>query len=227
MAVKGIIFDLNGVLWWDGDLQEHAWRQFSGELRGWPLSPDELAVHVHGRNNRHTLEVLTGRRIDGDELVWLTQRKEAIYRQLCLEQGSAFRLSPGAPELLDFLAAHGIPRTIATASEKTNLEFFARHLSLAKWFDLDKIVYDDGTRPGKPAPDIYLQAASNLGLPPAQCMVVEDSRSGIAAAYAAGIGHIVALGPADRHGELARLAGVDRVVDSLWELPRELFLSRR
>jgi beta-phosphoglucomutase len=76
-------------------------------------------------------------------------------------------------------------------------------------------------RPGSPAPDIYLRAARNLGLAPVQCRVVEDSWSGIEAAHAAGIGHIVALGPAERHHELARLAGVVEVIENLGQLPSE------
>jgi HAD superfamily hydrolase (TIGR01509 family) len=180
-----------------------------------------MRVHVHGRNNRHTLQHLTGRQVEGDELRQLVQQKEAIYRKLCLEQGDDFTLSPGAEELLDFLAAHGIPRTIATASERTNLEFFVDWLRLGRWFTLESIVYDDGTRPGKPAPHVYLQAARNLGLAPGQCAVVEDSESGIQAAHAAGIGCIVALGPSDRHRHLAQQQGVTRVVESLREFPRE------
>jgi HAD superfamily hydrolase (TIGR01509 family) len=218
MTFQGIIFDFNGVLWWDGHLQEQSWRQFSAELRGWLLSAGEIAVHVHGRNNGYTLEYLLGRPVAGEELRELTQRKETIYRQLCLDQGEAFKLSPGAEDVLDYLAARQIPRTIATASEKTNLDFFAAHLHLDRWFDVGLIVYDDGTRPGKPAPDMCLQAARNLGLAPAQCVVVEDSRSGIQAAHAAGIGHIVALGPADKHDELARSPGVCEALESLGEL---------
>jgi len=221
MTYQGIIFDLNGVLWWDGALQERAWRQYSAGLRGRPLTADEQAVHVHGRNNRHTLEYLVGRPITGEELLRLTLEKEAIYWRLCLEQGPGFQLSPGATDLLEFLAAHEVPRTIATAAERNSVDFFVAHLHLDCWFDVGLIAYDDGTRPGKPAPDMYLQAASNLGLAPAQCLVVEDSQSGIQAAHAAGIGYIVALGPAERQEELGKLAGVDQVIESLEELPRE------
>jgi len=219
MEFEGTIFDFNGVLWWDSHLQGQAWRQFSAEIRGTPFSEEEIAVHVHGRNNRHSLEYLTGRDLEKDELEQLTQQKESIYRQLCLDQGSNFKLSPGAIELLDFLLTHHIPCTIATASEKSNLDFFIEQLDLGKWFELERIVYDDGTRPGKPAPDIYVQAARNLNLEPARCVVVEDSLSGLQAAHAAGIGYIIALGPQDLH--LAQLEGVCQVVESLQQVPKE------
>ena len=222
MKFQGLIFDFNGVLWWDTHLHEFAWKQFSEQIRGVSLSSEEITTHLHGRNNQHTLEYLTGNSVVGNELEYLTQQKEGIYRKLCLKQESTFKLSPGAIELLDYLVAQHIEHTIATASEKTNLDFFVEHLSLEKWFDLKKIVYDDGLRPSKPAPDVYLEAANRLGLSPAQCIVVEDSYSGIEAAHTAGIGHIIALGSADTHHQLSELDGVNSVVESLADIPKEL-----
>jgi beta-phosphoglucomutase-like phosphatase (HAD superfamily) len=64
---------------------------------------------------------------------------------------------------------------------------------LPRWFDIEKIVYSDGKIKGKPAPDIYIIAARNLGLKPEECIVIEDAVSGIEAARAAGIGKIVAI----------------------------------
>jgi beta-phosphoglucomutase-like phosphatase (HAD superfamily) len=222
---QGLIFDLNGVLWWDGHLQEQSWRQFSATIRGTPLTEAEMDVHVYGRNGRHTLEYLTGRTVVGEELQQLVEQKERIYRQLCLDQGKDFKLSPGAVELLAFSVAHHIPHTIATASGKANLDFLVRCLRLDAWFDVAKVVYDDGTRPGKPAPDFYLQAVRNLGLEPAQCVVIEDSASGIQAARAAGIGYTVALGPVHRQEQLARL-GASQVVETLQQVPKEqLFIK--
>ena len=58
-------------------------------------------------------------------------------------------------------------------------------------------------------------------LEPAQCVVVENSQSGIEAAYEAAIGHIVALGPVDKHHRLMKLKGVNRVVETLEEIPKE------
>ncbi|MEI8132936.1 MAG: HAD family hydrolase, partial [Leptolinea sp.] len=103
-------------------------------------------------------------------------------------------LSPGAVELLDFLVQHDIPRSIATSLEKENIEFFRQHFQLARWFAQKHIVYDDGTRPTKPAPHVYLWAAALLGLTTPDCVVVEDSPPGIQAAKSAGIGCIIALG---------------------------------
>jgi HAD superfamily hydrolase (TIGR01509 family) len=224
MKFEGIIFDFNGVLWWDGHLQEAAWQTFAEQLRGRPFTNEEIAVQVHGRNNRHTLEYLTGQKLTSQQVHQLSEQKETIYRQMCLALGQQFQLSPGAVDLLDFLVANKIPHTIATASGKSNVDFFINNLDLGRWFNLDQIVYDNGTRRGKPAPDFYRDAAQILQIAPEKCVVVEDSRSGMAAAQAAGIGHIVALGPPLTHDRLAQIDGVHQVIVSLSELPRSLFL---
>lgn len=223
---KGIVFDFNGVLWWDSHLQVEAWQRCAHSLRGKAFSEDELAIHMHGRTNSHVFSYLLGHNVVGEELANLTEDKESTYRQLCLSQGGLFALSPGAVDLLAFLTDHQIPLTIATASERTNLDFFVAHLELARWFHIPTIVYDDGVLPGKPAPDIYLRATHNLGLKPSDCVVVEDAYSGIEAARAAGIGHIIAIGPTSTHGKLSDIPGVDEVVENMGQLRKEeLFIE--
>jgi HAD superfamily hydrolase (TIGR01509 family) len=223
---SGIIFDFNGVLWWDNRLQEESWRDFSAGLRGTPLSDLEMAQDVHGRNGRYTLELLAGRALSGQEVEELTEQKEIIYRRLCLEQGENFRLSPGAESLLNFLVAQNIPHTIATASARPNVEFFIQQLDLGRWFDLDQIVYDDGTMAGKPAPDFYLAAAGRLNLPPERCVVVEDSLSGMQAAHAAGIGRVIALTGDGGHAQRGAIPPDTVQIRDLSELDRTLFLQR-
>lgn len=220
-----IIFDFNGVLLWDTAIHEQVWKEFAASLRGAALTAEEIAVHMHGRTNQHLLEYLLDRPLDAGEVERLSEEKETIYRSRAIALGASYQLSPGAVELLDFLFERSIPRTIATASGKGNLEFFIQRLELRRWFNLDKIVYDDGFLPGKPAPDIYLQAARNLGTPPERCVVVEDSLSGLQAAHAAGIGCIVAIGPPEHHTALRQVAGVSAVISSLAEFPRQALIN--
>jgi len=190
------------------------------------MSDQELTTHMHGRPNAHVLRYLSGRDIAGQELLDLTQVKESLYRQMCLRNPQRLVLSPGAQDLLEALVRANIPRTIATSSEITNLKFFIRHLRLDRWFDVDKIVYDDGVRAGKPAPDVYLAATHNIGIDPGQCVVVEDAVSGLASAHAAGIGYMVAIGatPAVRASLLA-CKGVALVLESLRDFPRQRLLA--
>jgi beta-phosphoglucomutase-like phosphatase (HAD superfamily) len=74
-------------------------------------------------------------------------------------------------------------------------------------------------------PDIYLKTASNLGLPPQECIVVEDAISGIQSAHAANIGHIVAFGHHAMHQQLKACAGVSAIVESLEQLSKESLFS--
>lgn len=220
----GVIFDFNGVLLWDNHLHEEAWRRYSERLRGWPMSDEEMKLAVHGRVNRDIFGYVLGRPLSDVELGPLAEEKEAIYRRLALEEGDSYRLSPGAVELLDFLAARGIPRAIATSSPWVNVAFFIEQLDLLRWFSLDHIIHDHGRYPGKPAPDIYLEAAARLGGDPDGFVVVEDSVAGVKSAYNAGIGAIIGIGPAEAQAELGRYPGVLTVITALSEFPRELLV---
>lgn len=221
---QGIIFDFNGVLFFDSDLQEQAWQAVAAQLRGREMTAEEFALHMHGRSNGYVLSYLAGRDIRGPELVEWIEVKESLFRNLCLGAPNRLRLSPGAQDLLESLARADIPRTIATSSEITNVKFYIRHLHIDRWFDFGKLVYDDGTRPGKPAPDVYLAAARNIGVEPRRCVVVEDAVSGVAAARAAGIGRIVGIGGSASHASLLESRGAALVIATLADFPREVLL---
>lgn len=91
---------------------------------------------------------------------------------------------PGAQELLDFLHAHGVPCAIASSSP---MAIIRAVVDSEGWHDHFKaFVSGDQVPNGKPAPDIYLEAARQLGANPADCLSLEDSRNGARAAAAAG-----------------------------------------
>jgi len=94
MQFKGIIFDFNGVLWWDSHLQEQSWNQFAREIRGVSLSAAETAIRVHGRTNRYTLEYLLNRPVNGPELLQLTTKGVDLWGTL-FSARRAIRTFPG------------------------------------------------------------------------------------------------------------------------------------
>jgi len=218
MQQKNVIFDFNGVLLWDSHLHELVWREYALKLRGTPLTHKELHDHFHGRNNKACFEYLLKREVLDKELQELIHERESTYKKLCLENKDEFVLSPGSKMLLDYLVKQKIPHTIATSAEKSNVDFFFKHLHLDTWFNIALVAYDDGSMPGKPAPDVYLKAANILHADPADCLVIEDAKSGIQAAYNAHIGTIVALGPREAHPVLQKLPGVSSVITNLGEL---------
>lgn len=191
--IKGIIFDFNGTMIFDGKLQEQAWRQYLGEKTGREITDEEFHRYVHGRNADATFAYFIGRGLTKNEIGELAEEKEQICRRLYLEQPEVFRLADGLPEFLDLLKTKRVPMTIATASGWGNVRFYFDHLPLDRWFDIKKVAYDDGTVQGKPEPDLYLKAARHIGVPPEQCMVFEDAVAGIAAAQRAGAGCIVGV----------------------------------
>lgn len=190
---KGIIFDFNGTLFFDSEKHLETWREFSTRLRPKAFTDEEMRDYMFGRTNKDIIAYLLGEE-PSDELVEkLAKEKEGLYRDMCCAEGDNCKLAPYAVEFLDYLKANNIPRTIATMSEKDNVDFYIEHFQLERWFEIEKIVYSNGKIKGKPAPDIYQIAASNLNLSTKDCVVVEDAVSGIDSARAAGIGKIVAI----------------------------------
>lgn len=193
MSIKGIIFDFNGTLFNDTKLHEIAWIEYSAKLRGKAFDEYELEHYMFGRCNDEIIEYAIGRKPTTEEILKYGGEKEACYRELVLKTPECIKLVKGADDLLDFITEKNIPHTIATGSEIINTKFFIEIFNLEKWFDSSKIVYDNGLRPGKPHPAIYLEALENLGLEAKDVLVFEDSYSGICAAQSAGIEKIIAI----------------------------------
>lgn len=211
MSYNGIIFDFNGTLFWDSELHMEAWREFSRRLRGTSFSDEEMLKYMFGRTNEDIIAYAIGKRPSPELVEKFAVEKEQVYRDMCKLHPEIFKLAPFAEEFLDYLKANNIPRTIATMSEKENVDFYIKEFHLEKWFDIEKIVYSDGIIPGKPAPDIYLIAAKRLGLDPQNCIVVEDAISGINAAKNAGIGKVVAIASMENPDFYSDL-GVDLII---------------
>ena len=221
--MRGIIFDFNGTLFWDSQLHLDAWREYSAKLRGKPFSDDEMLKYMFGRTNEDIIEYAIGKKPDAKLVKKLAEEKEAYYRNMCLQNPEEFKLAPNAVEFLDFLKENNIPRTIATMSEWCNVEFYIKEFNLAKWFDLDKIVYSNGKIPGKPAPDIYQIAAKNLGLNPCECIVIEDALSGIEAAEKAGIGNIIAIASREPVDFYKDVKGVSQIITDFNQIDKSIF----
>jgi haloacid dehalogenase superfamily, subfamily IA, variant 3 with third motif having DD or ED len=214
--LKGVIFDFNGTLFWDSAQQELAWKTFAKELAHKEISELEFQKYIHGRSNDFILEYLMGRSLSQDELNKLSERKEECYRQLCIDQLS-FQLAPGAAEFLDYLKSKDIPRSIATSSGETNVDFYIHQLGLEKWFEHNAIVYNDGSIRGKPAPDIYIKAARAIHRVPQNCIVFEDAVSGIIAANAADIGKIIAVAHKDNWKYFESMKEVHSIISNYYE----------
>lgn len=220
---KGIIFDFNGTLFWDSEKHQEAWREFSKRLRDHAFTDDEMREYMFGRTNEDIIAYLIGKKPSAKLVEKFAQEKEAVYRDMCRKDKEHTVLAPGAIDFLNYLVENNIPHTIATMSEKDNVEFYIEEFKLAKWFDIEKIVYADGTIPGKPAPDIYIKAAKKLNLNPQDCIVVEDAISGIESAKNAGIGKIIAIASMESVDLYKNIPAVSQIIKNFDEIDRNIF----
>ena len=223
---KGIIFDFNGTLFWDSKMHLEAWREYSKKLRKNAFTDEEMRNYMFGRTNEDIIRYLIGRQPEKELVEKCQNEKEAVYREMCRKDKENFVLAKGVEKFLDYLKENNIPRTIATMSEENNVKFFIEGFNLDKWFDVDKIVYDNGKIKGKPAPDIYLIAAKNLNLKPEDCIVVEDAVSGIESARAAGIGHIVAIESMETRELYETIPAVSEIIADFDEFDRAILESK-
>lgn len=226
MKYKGIIFDFNGTLFWDSHLHKQAWREYSKKLTGVEFTDEEMVQHMFGRTNEEIIEYAIKSKPTPKMVEEIGQEKEAYYRQMCLNSPETFHLAQGVTEFLDFLKENNIPRTIATMSDKVNVDFYFENFNLAKWFDYDKVVYANGIIPSKPAPDIYEIAAKNLNLDPKECIVVEDAISGIESARAANIGKIIAICSEESPELYKAIPCVSEIINNFNEFDRKLFHTK-
>ncbi len=191
--IRAFIFDLDGVLTDTAEFHYQGWKQLADE-EGIPFDRQDNEA-LRGISRRESLNLLLkGRKITEEQAEAWMERKNNYYRALLLQMTPA-DLLPGALELLGQLRRAGIKIAIASASK--NAPDVVSRLNLASAID----VLCDGHSVDnpKPAPDLFLFAAQQLGIPPQACVVVEDAEAGVDAAIAAGM-RSIGLGPQERVG---------------------------
>ena len=184
--MKGVIFDFNGTLFWDTHFHSRAFDIFM-ERYNVRFSEEEKRQKIYGKSNIDIMHAIFGCVLSREESHRDAVEKELIYQDLCRD---CVEFAPGAEAFFEFLRKRDIPFTIGSSVGVENMNFYYEHLDMAKWFPRERIVYNDGTYRGKPAPDIFLAAAGKIGLPMYDIAVFEDSPAGIKAAENAGAGKI-------------------------------------
>ena len=152
---------------------------------------EEFSNYIHGRNIEESIHYFLGD--DVENINTLKLEKEKIYRDFCKADKENYKLVDGLPEFLDDLKMKNYVCAIATASGLDNIRFHYENLKLYKWFDWNNIIYNDYSFKGKPSPEIYEKCIQNLNLKKDECIVFEDSISGIIAAKNAGVYKVVAI----------------------------------
>jgi beta-phosphoglucomutase len=226
--IKGFIFDVDGVLTDTAELHYQAWQRLANEEK---IPFDRQANEsLRGVSRRESLLQIVGDRSYSEASIQgMMERKNRYYLE-SIQTITPEDMYPGAVELLKELRSSGIKIAIGSASK--NARAVIEKLGIANL--VDAIADGDSVELPKPAPDLFLFAATQLGLAAAHCVVVEDATVGIDAAIAAGMGTI-GIGTASRVGSanivLTNLVGV-HLIDLQTQLaqtshdPPELRLSQ-
>lgn len=202
-----VIFDVDGVLVDSYQAHYDAWLATCGEL-GIPLSEEDF-VRTFGRTNADIFELLCPGRFTADDANAIGIRKEQAYRELF---AAAPKLIPGGVALIESLLAEKFRVAFGSSGPPENVLFHVDLLGVAG--RLDAVITGADVTRGKPDPQVFLMAADRMGVPPAQCAVIEDAAAGVEAANRAGMTSIALVGTTTRE----KLSHARLVVDSLAEL---------
>ena len=204
MTIQGFIFDLDGVLTDTAEYHYRGWKRLADE-EGLPFTREDNEA-LRGIPRRASLmKILNGRVYPEEKIQEMMERKNSYYLEF-IKEITPDDLLPGAKELLEALRAAGLKTALGSASK--NAGEALERLGICNL--LDAISDGYSVERQKPAPDLFLHAARQLGLGPADCVVVEDAAAGIEAAIAGGF-RTIGLGPVERVGQadlvLPSLAG--------------------
>ncbi len=175
-----IIFDMDGVLINSTPFHKLAIDQFC-KKHDKNLSEEELRKHIWGRTNREWIGHLFENKITDAQIQEYAEEKEALFRDLYQKDIVEVK---GLSIFLEHLHSEYIPIAIGTSAPPTNVQFVFEKTGIGHFFNT--ILDETFVTQGKPNPEIYLKVAKALNFDPKDCIVFEDSLSGIEAGQKAG-----------------------------------------
>lgn len=207
---RGVLWDMDGTLLDSAEYHWLTWKEIlAGE--GHEMTRERFAS-TFGQRNDAVLRDLLGEGFPDHEIARIASAKEARYRELVLAGG--IEPLPGVRRWLDRLRAGGWRQAVASSAPTANIEALLEALGIGDYFRA--FAADEDVQHGKPDPEVFLVAASRLGVPPERCVVVEDAPAGVEAGRRAGMRTIGVGAP---HARLP----ADLTVTSLDQLPDDAF----
>jgi beta-phosphoglucomutase len=211
-SIKALIFDLDGVVVDTAEYHYRGWKRLADE-EGLPFGRKENEA-LRGISRRESLLlILKGRTFPEEKIQEMMECKNRYYLEFIKEVSPADML-PGVRDFLEEIRAAGLKSAIGSASK--NARQVVEQLEIASL--LDAVSDGSSVTNSKPAPDLFLHAATQLGLPSVECVVVEDAAAGIQAARAGGF-RSIGLGP------IERVVAADLVIPSLADVRLDQILA--
>ena len=208
-AFRAVIWDMDGVIIDSAEEHRQAWQRLAHE-EGVRFSDADF-WSTFGKRDDDIITLVWGMQ-SPERLQELADRKEAYFRALIRDSAAPL---PGSIELLRGLHEAGFAQALASSAPVENIRLISEVLGLGHY--LTALVSGETVAYGKPAPDIFLKAAGELGIVPTQCLVIEDAVAGVKAAHAAGMRCIAVAGDRDLPG----LREAELMVKSLTEVDVE------
>jgi beta-phosphoglucomutase family hydrolase len=218
---RAVLFDLDGVITPTAEIHERAWAAL---FAGYRFSPADYLTYVDGKSRYEGVRSFLDSR--GVELPWgdpsdpggddsicaLGNRKNDMFNQIVASEPVA--PYPGTVAVLDLLDRQGTAQAVVSSSRNARAVLAAAGMADRFAVVVDGVVAAAEGLASKPAPDGFLRAAQQLGVDPAQAVVVEDAVAGVAAGAAGRFGLVLGV---DRGGNAEALAaaGADLVVADL------------
>ena len=176
-----VIFDMDGVIVHTNPYHSKAFRAFFA-VRNLTPTDEDFAKHMFGKSNSYILSHFLQRKIEGEELLLLEDEKESLFRKIYEPYIEPIN---GIVEFMSDLQTNGAKLGVATSAPYANLELILSKVDVRQ--KLGSILASEDVKKHKPDPEVYLTSATNLGVSPDQCVVFEDSFSGVSAAINAGM----------------------------------------
>lgn len=210
------IFDMDGTIIDNMAFHVQAWSDFLAS-QGIQITAAEIDRYNHGTIGE-VLRRIWGKPLSDAAVLELGERKESRYRELYRPH---LKLIDGLPAFLEQAQQLGIPMALATSAAAPNIDFVLDGLGIRSYFTA--WVGGDEVEFGKPHPETFLKAAERLSFDPAQCLVFEDTLSGIAAAQQAGM-QAIAITTTLPAQAFAELSPVQQIVPDFTSLHPDLWV---
>ena len=207
---KAVLWDMDGTLVNSEELHWISWRNTMAK-EGIVITREQF-LSTFGQRNDSIIPSWLGSAATGERIERIAQAKEEFYRHLVRRVGIA--PEPGVATWLDRLQKHAWQQAIASAAPRANIDAVLETLSATHVFQ--GIISAEDVHRGKPDPEVYVLAASRVGVPAERCIVVEDASAGIEGARRAGMRSVgVSHKSKDLHADV--------VVESLEQLEPDAF----
>lgn len=195
--IEGIIFDFNGTLYQDKDLNDYAWSKMFDSVAD-EKHKGKYLQFCEGKENlvndytrSEAILKIFNKKVNDEAINKFSDDKENLYQEEARKQNRK-NFTEGFEDLMEYLVKNKIPFSIASMAPLTNMKFYLNYLHLDRWFSLDKnIIYDNNIY--KEKNPMYLDAAKSMNIKIENCLLVEDTPYVIEKSFEVGVKNVIYL----------------------------------